>query len=142
MPVCGSCHTAICDLYPKELDFYPKRETILTYPSYGTEDNQECWICIKHAQFLQEYYPEIHQLWLKDQLVVIFQAGYTYMEQEVHLNNDRGHLEEPLPTGSRGVRNMDVHQLFLTRNHSGAKGEGCLIELRFYKDEGKSEFLA
>lgn len=72
---------------------------------------------------------------------MIFQAENAYMEQEVQLRNVQSRHGEPLPTESRGGRNMEVHQLFLTRNHRGAKGEGCLIEVRFYKDEGKRECL-
>jgi hypothetical protein len=122
------------------MDFYPKRETTLTYPPYDADNNQGCWICIRHAQFLEEYYPDVHRLWLKHQLVVTFQAEYAYMEG-AQPNTYQDRPEEPLPTESRGGRNMDVHQLFLTRNHKGAKGEGCLIELRFYEDGGKSKFL-
>ncbi|CAJ0549988.1 Ff.00g065830.m01.CDS01 [Fusarium sp. VM40] len=133
MPICNLCHAAICDLYPKVGDVHPQRETTLRYPPYDADNNQACWICIRHAEYLEEFHHEVYRLWLKHQLLVTFQAEYGYMEEdkEVHANHSR--FEAPVLTRGRRDRKMEVHQLFLTRKHKGSDGAGCLIELKFYK---------
>jgi hypothetical protein len=138
MPVCASCHDAIRDIYPKAREIYGKAETTTTYPAYNAASNQGCWICVKHAEFLEQYYPQVYQLWLKDPLIVTFRSRYVYGEGLQNTIPNQTPSGEPFPVESRGHRNLELQQLMFTRKHAGSNEEGCLIELRLYRDEGKN----
>jgi hypothetical protein len=139
MPVCGPCHDAICEIYPKVRDIFPKRETTTTYAPFDAGAEVKCWICVKHAVFLEEHYPAVYQRWLKHELVTTLQVESAYLEQEAKPRTRRSPSEEPLPPDSRGRQNMEVRQLIMSRNHRGGKGSGCLIEVKFYRQGGEND---
>ncbi|KAF5710986.1 hypothetical protein FGLOB1_5210 [Fusarium globosum] len=138
MPVCGPCHDAICDIYPKVEAIYPERETTVTYPSFDPGAGGKCWICIKHAGFLEHHYPAVYERWLKHELLVTVQADFASLEQEAQPRTRHSSSDETLPFDSRGRQNMEVRQLIIFRNHGGDEKSGCLVELKFYK-QGAAE---
>ncbi|KAF5548631.1 hypothetical protein FMEXI_4633 [Fusarium mexicanum] len=133
MPVCGPCHDAICDIYPKVEAIYPKRETAAEYPSFDPDAEGKCWICIKHAGFLEEHYPAVYERWLKHELLVTVQLDFISLRQEAQPRARHSPSDETLPFDSRGRQNIEVSQLIINRNHGGDDHSGCLIELKFYK---------
>jgi hypothetical protein len=139
MPVCGPCHDAICDIYPKVEAIHPKRETTVAYPSFDPDAEGKCWICIKHAGFLENYCPAVYERWLKHELLVTFQADFASLEQEAQPRTRHSPSDEILPPDSRGRQNLEVRQLIIIRNHGGDEKSGCLVELKFYKQGGESD---
>ncbi|KAJ4029460.1 hypothetical protein NW756_013682 [Fusarium oxysporum] len=139
MPVCGPCHDAICDIYPKVEGIQPKRETTTAYPSFDPDAEEKCWICVKHAAFLEDHYPAVYERWLKHELLVSIQADFVYFEQEAQPRTRHSPPDETLPPDSRGRQNLEVRQLIINRNHGGDEESGCLVELRFYKQGGESD---
>ncbi|CCT70675.1 related to tol protein [Fusarium fujikuroi] len=119
MSVCGPCHDAICDIYPKVEAIYPERETTVTYPSFDPGAGGKCWICIKHAGFLEHHYPAVYERWLKHELLVTVQADFASLEQEAQPRTRHSSSNETLPFDSRGRQNMEVRQLIIFRNHGG-----------------------
>ncbi|QGI66511.1 hypothetical protein CEK26_010470 [Fusarium fujikuroi] len=139
MSVCGPCHDAICDIYPKVEAIYPERETTVTYPSFDPGAGGKCWICIKHAGFLEHHYPAVYERWLKHELLVTVQADFASLEQEAQPRTRHSSSNETLPFDSHGRQNMEVRQLIIFRNHGGDEKLGCLVELNFYKQGGESD---
>ncbi|SCV60951.1 unnamed protein product [Fusarium fujikuroi] len=107
MSVCGPCHDAICDIYPKVEAIYPERETTVTYPSFDPGAGGKCWICIKHAGFLEHHYPAVYERWLKHELLVTVQADFASLEQEAQPRTRHSSSNETLPFDSRGRQNME-----------------------------------
>ncbi|KAM0210102.1 hypothetical protein ACHAQD_010843 [Fusarium lateritium] len=134
MAICSTCVTAISILYPKEGELEPVRTTSQTYDPYDLTNGDACWICAKHARFLEDYYFDVYQEWLQKPLKVVYICEHASMVKDPDLDDRNGQTEEPLPADSRGRRNLQVHQMFLWRNTKEERG-GCEIELLFHKSD-------